>query len=284
MAQQNRGRMTVNGRPRQTGDSRRKTTDSRPPSIVRRPRSAWLWPGILIILIGACLIGASPAQAQAASDTLIVTVTVLDENSQPAALLLVELVLFEYAESTELVFTEGCVTDENGSCAIEVSHPPHVDGWIEGRVSIEHVGQRYVGWQMSEKRLTEAQVTLQLLPGNLMATLEPLLHPPFDEQPAETDMPLAAQAETARAATRTVTSTAAAPPRPTETGTPESTPTATLASTATNTPAPSPSPDEPQTDSAGLCWIGLGLFLAVTGLFLGWRTSRKAADKQDHSA
>ena len=246
----------------------------------------WLW----VLLFSLLIMQPGRANAQATTPTPLVTkvtVTVLDENGDPAAYLPIEINLFRYAESVEVVGVGGCGTDESGSCAVLVSNPPNVDGWMEGMIFIPGLGTKYIGWQGAE-----TEVVIRLLPGNVMATPETFLHPPFDEQPKSTDLPLGlAWVETL---TLTPTTLPSETPTPTETTAPVTNDVPTSTSTATLVPGEtvdlSQAPptvaisESPPSAISPLTGLIIAFTLPVLGLITYWWVLRRSkSDETDES-
>ncbi len=226
-------------------------------------KDIYIYAALLLVLSGT-----RPVQAQTDPSPITFSVTILDADGEPATPLLVQLVLFEYGESLELVFTDGCVTDESGSCAIEIANPPHTAGWIEGRVAIDSVGEMYLGWA---RRETEKHITIQLLPGYVMATLEPLLHPSYEGQPESgTDAPLDVEPHPPTVTPNPTVSSAASPtPSPTATSSPSAT---QFETPVTVTPTPEVGgerqPEKPKFAPLWLAGIAVVLLLLILAVYL----------------
>jgi len=175
---------------------------------------------VMIVLALAMVITGTASAQTPITDEVIVSI--LDESGQPAAGIVVKLILREYGDLGIKEVTMGsCTTDATGQCSILATDPPHLeDGWIEGYLVIGD-GRQVLGWYMG---VGTKQVTLQLLGGGL-ATVAAPLDGPYEEQ---TQQPTDGSANLP---TATLTRT----PRPTSTSTPK--PTDTQQPTATDAPA-----------------------------------------------
>ncbi len=224
---------------------------------------------LLLIVILSLLSGNRTVRAQSPTPSVTtVTVTLVDENEQAFPDIPVLLLMFRYGESVDTIEAGDCITGDDGSCRIVVNDPPNVDGWMEGMVVIPKIGESYAGWRGSSK-----DIVIQLLPGNLMATREPFLHPAFDKQPETTDVPPGnVLTETP---VNTVTPAVSATPLPSLTNTP-----------LTVKPTRKDQHDTPAPDVSGSgefpigCLAGMtagGVFL-ITGWLVYWLFIRKHED------
>jgi hypothetical protein len=103
-----------------------------------------------------------PVLAQ--NDRTVLTVTLLDQNSQPLADVEITLILLRYGElAVETDAYAICTTDSAGGCTFTVSDPPRLaDGHVEAWLDVENIGREWVSWQGDSLDVTLTVSDLQL--------------------------------------------------------------------------------------------------------------------------